>query len=237
MSNFELLTREKEVVGIYISGHPLQDYLLELKYFCDINLKVLNEKLQDLPEREFSFIGLASSAANLESRRGTKYGVLELQDMEGQMEFRLFGEQYLKFMHFLVPGNFLFIKGKVQQRPKYYKSDEFQKEFRIQQIEVLDDVREKLANSLFLRWDYQFIDKEKVKSLENLFVKYKGKKQIIFELLDQKTKSYVTLNSRKFRSNISNDLITKLSQFEGFLGYSINKSFMNHYVEKEINDI
>ena len=153
------------------------------------------------------------------------------------MEFRLFGEQYLKFMHFLVPGNFLFIKGKVQQRPKYYKSDEFQKEFRIQQIEVLDDVREKLANSLFLRWDYQFIDKEKVKSLENLFGKYKGKKQIIFELLDQKTKSYVTLNSRKFRSNISNDLITKLSQFEGFLGYSINKSFMNHYVEKEINDI
>ena len=153
------------------------------------------------------------------------------------MEFRLFGEQYLKFMHFLVPGNFLFIKGKVQQRPKYYKSDEFQKEFRIQQIEVLDDVREKLANSLFLRWDYQFIDKEKVKSLENLFGKYKGKKQIIFELLDKKTKSYVTLNSRKFRSNISNDLITKLSQFEGFLGYSINKSFMNHYVEKEINDI
>ena len=153
------------------------------------------------------------------------------------MEFRLFGEQYLKFMHFLVPGNFLFIKGKVQQRPKYYKSDEFQKEFRIQQIEVLDDVREKLANSLFLRWDYQFINKENVKSLENLFGKYKGKKQIIFELLDQKTKSYVTLNSRKFRSNISNDLITKLSQFEGFLGYSINKSFMNHYVEKEINDI
>ena len=236
-SNFELLTREKEVVGIYISGHPLQDYLLELKYFCDINLKVLNENLQDLPEREFSFIGLASSAANLESRRGTKYGVLELQDMEGQMEFRLFGEQYLKFMHFLVPGNFLFIKGKVQQRPKYYKSDEFQKEFRIQQIEVLDDVREKLANSIFLRWDYQFIDKKKVKSLEKLFGKYKGKKQIIFELLDQKTKSYVTLNSRKFRSNISNDLINKISQFEGFLGYSINKSFMNHYVENNSNDI
>ena len=67
-SNFELLTRKK-VVGIYISGHPLQDYLLELKYFCDINLKILNENLQDLPEREFSFIGLASSTANLESKK------------------------------------------------------------------------------------------------------------------------------------------------------------------------
>ena len=125
----------------------------------------------------------------------------------------------------------------MQQRPKYYKSDEFQKEFRIQQIEVLDDVREKLANSLFLRWDYQFIDKEKVKSLEKLFGKFKGKKQIIFELLDQNTNSYVTLNSRKFRSNISNDLISKLSKFEGFLGYSINKSFMKQYVENNSEDI
>ena len=82
MEQFELLTKEKEVVGIYISGHPLEDYLLELKYFCDINLKILNENLQDLPEREFSFIGLANNAANLESRRGTKYGLIELQDME-----------------------------------------------------------------------------------------------------------------------------------------------------------
>ena len=231
-SNFELLTKEKDVVGIYISGHPLEDYLLELKYFCDINLKVLNESLQELPEREFSFIGLASSAANLESRRGTKYGVIELQDMEGQMEFRLFGEQYLKFMHFLVPGNFLFIKGKVQQRPKYYKSDEFQKEFRILQIEVLDDVREKLANALYIRWDYEMLNKDQVSQLEKLFKKHKGKKQIIFELIDSKTKSFVTLNSRNFRSNISNDLIKNLDQIDGFLGYSVNKSYINNYLEK-----
>ena len=231
-SNFELLTKEKDVVGIYISGHPLEDYLLELKYFCDINLKVLNESLQELPEREFSFIGLASSAANLESRRGTKYGVIELQDMEGQMEFRLFGEQYLKFMHFLVPGNFLFIKGKVQQRPKYYKSDEFQREFRILQIEVLDDVRDKLANTLYLRWDYKMLNKDQVSQLEKLFKKHKGKKQIIFELIDSKTKSFVTLNSRNFRSNISNDLIKNLDQIDGFLGYSVNKSYINNYLEK-----
>tara|TARA_B110000971_G_scaffold72613_1_gene74551 strand:- start:8926 stop:13371 length:4446 start_codon:yes stop_codon:yes gene_type:complete len=231
-STFELLTKEKDVVGIYISGHPLQDYLLELKYFCDINLKVLNENLQELPEREFSFIGLANSAANLESRRGTKYGVLELQDMEGQMEFRLFGEQYLKFMHFLVPGNFLHIKGKVQQRPKYYKSDEFQKEFRIQQIDVLDDIRDKLSNSLYLKWDFESLKSEQINDLEKLMGKYKGKKQVIFELLDSESSTYVTLNSRKYMSNVSNELIHEISQLEGFLGYSINKSNMVNYLEK-----
>ena len=231
-SNFELLTKEKEVVGIYISGHPLEDYLLELKYFCDINLKILNENLQDLPEREFSFIGLANNAANLESRKGTKYGLIELQDMEGQMEFRLFGEQYLKFMHFLVPGNFLFIKGKVQQRPKYYKSDEFQKEFRILQIDVLEEVRSKLANSLYVQWNYDQLKKEHVNQLENLFKKHKGKKQIIFELFDQETRSYVSLNSRNFRSYISNELIKNLEKMDGFIGYSVNKSWMNNYIEK-----
>jgi DNA polymerase-3 subunit alpha len=188
--------------------------------------------LQDLPEREFSFIGLANNAANLESRRGTKYGVIELQDMEGQMEFRLFGEQYLKFMHFLVPGNFLFIKGKVQQRPKYYKSDEFQKEFRILQIDVLEDVRSKLANSLYVQWNYDQLNKEHVNQLENLFKKHKGKKQIIFELFDQETRSYVTLNSRNFKSNISNELIKNLEKMDGFIGYSVNKSWMNNYIEK-----
>ncbi|MEC9232172.1 MAG: DNA polymerase III subunit alpha, partial [Bacteroidota bacterium] len=231
-STFELLTKEKDVVGIYITGHPLQDYKLELNYFCDINLKVLNEKLQELPEREFSFIGLANSAANLESRRGTKYGVLELQDIEGQMEFRLFGEQYLKFMHFLVPGNFLHIKGKVQQRPKYYKSDEFQKEFRIQQIELLDEVREKLTASLYVRWDYEEMKKDCISSIEKLIKNHKGKKQLIFELLDKESNSFITLNSRKFQTNVSNDFLEGLQNLDGFLGYSINKSKMDSYLYK-----
>ena len=152
--------------------------------------------------------------------------------MEGQMEFRLFGEKYLKFMHFLVPGNFLHIKGKVQQRPKYYKSDEFQKEYRIQQIDVLDDIRDKLSNSLYLKWDYESLKTEQINELEKLMGKYKGKKQIIFELLDSESSSYVTLNSRKFMSNVSNELLHEISQLDGFLGYSINKSNMVNYLEK-----
>jgi DNA polymerase-3 subunit alpha len=235
-SNFELLSKEKEVVGIYISGHPLQDYKLELEYFCDINLKVLNENLEQLPEREYAFIGLASSAANLESRRGTKYGVLDLQDMEGQMEFRLFGEQYLKFMHFLVPGNFLYVKGKVQQRPKYYKSDEFQKEFRIQQIELLDNVREKLTQTIYFRWDYESLKNKEVENITRLFKKHKGKKNIIFELLDRETKSFITLNSRNYQAGISNELFEELNQMNGYLGYSINKSLMDLYIHNNISE-
>ena len=124
------------------------------------------------------------------------------------------------------------IKGKVQQRPKYYKSDEFQKEFRIQQIDVLDDIRDKLSNSLYLKWDFESLKAEQIDDLEKLMGKYKGKKQIIFELLDSESSTYVTLNSRKFMSNVSNELIHEISQLDGFLGYSINKSNMVNYLEK-----
>ena len=235
-SNFELLSKEKEVVGIYISGHPLQDYKLELKYFCDINLKVLEENMQQLPEREFSFIGLANTAANLESRKGTKYGVVELQDMEGQMEFRLFGEQYLKFMHFLVPGNFLFVKGKIQQRPKYYKSDEFQKEFRITQIELLDNIRDKLTKNIYLKWDYELLNKVQINEILKIFQNNKGKKSVIFELLDRKSNAFVTLNSRAYQTNISNEFLENLKKLDGYLGFSINKSTMENFI-KENNDL
>ncbi|MBM78610.1 MAG: DNA polymerase III subunit alpha [Crocinitomicaceae bacterium] len=230
-STFEMLTREKDVVGIYLSGHPLQDYKLELEYFCDINLKALKEHQEQLPEKEYAFIALASSASNLESRRGTKYGVLDLQDMDGQMEFRLFGEQYLKYMHFLVPGNFLYIKGKIQQRPKYYKSDEYQKEFRIQQIELLSDVRDKLTNNLFIRWDYRLLKKEQIDGLNKLFKSYKGKKKITFELLDQETNVVITLNSRSKTVEVANEMLEKLNDFDGYLGFSINKSTMNQYLK------
>jgi DNA polymerase-3 subunit alpha len=154
--------------------------------------------------------------------------------MEGQMEFRLFGEQYLKFMHFLVPGNFLYIKGKVQQRPKYYKSDEFQKEFRITQIELLSDVREKLSQSIYLRWDYQVLKDSQIKELSKLFKDFKGKKNIIFELLDRKTRSFITLNSRNYQAGISNEFLQKLNKFDGYLGYSINKSSMERYIYENI---
>ena len=89
-----------------------------------------------------------------------------------------------------------------------------------------------MSNSLYLKWDYESLKTEQINELEKLMGKYKGKKQIIFELLDSESFSYVTLNSRKFMSNVSNELLHEISQLDGFLGYSINKSNMVNYLEK-----
>ena len=71
-----------------------------------------------------------------------------------------------------------------------------------------------------------------ISSIEKLVKNHKGKKQLIFELLDKESKSYITLNSRKFQTNVSNEFLEELQKLNGFLGYSINKSKMEKYIYK-----
>ena len=234
-NTYEKLNKEKEVVGIYISGHPLEDYKLELQNFCDINAGVLAENINQLPEREFTIIGIANKALNLQSRKGSRYGVLEIQDMFGAMEFRLFGEQYLKFMHFLDPGNFLSVSGKVQLRPKYYNSDGKQKEFKISKIELLKDVLQKNVSSIYMRWDSKTLDKTEIDNIDLIFNNHKGKKPVYFELIDPDDKTNVLLTSRDVLLNVTNELLADLMELPSFLGCSLNKSKLNEYLRSTVD--
>ena len=83
-----------------------------------------------------------------------------------------------------------------------------------------------------MRWDYEEMKKDCISSIEKLIKNNKGKKQLIFELLDKESKSFITLNSRKFQTNVSNDFLAGLQNLDGFLGYYINKSKMDSYLYK-----
>ena len=229
-NTFEKLNKEKELVGIYISGHPLEDYQIELDNFRNISINVLQSKLAELPEKEFSFIGIVNKALNLESRRGNKYGVLEIQDMMGSMEFRLFGDQYLKFSRFFVNGCFLHITGKIQLKPRHYNSDGKQKEFKIQHIELLSEVLEKKVNKIYLRWDANSMDALEIQAIDEIFLENKGSKPVYFELVDKNDFSSVVLASRNLKISLSNLLLDQLKQQNSFLGYSVNQSKINEFV-------
>ena len=235
-NTYEKLNREKDVVGIYISGHPLEDYKLELQNFCDTNAAVLAENINQLPDRELTLIGIANKALNLQSRKGNKYGVLELQDMYGSIEFRLFGEQYLKFSHFLHPGNFLAVNGKIQPKPKHYNADGKQKEFKISKIELLKDVLDKNVKNIYLRWDSNLMNKKEIEHIKKIFKKHKGKKPVYFEMIDMSDKSSVLLISRDFMLKISNDLLDELSQLSSFLGCSLNQSKLNEFLRDHLKN-
>jgi DNA polymerase-3 subunit alpha len=230
-SAYQKLNLEKEVVGIYITGHPLEDFKLEVDNFCDVNLRILSEHINQLPDKEFKFAAIAADALNLESRKGNKYGVLDMHDMEGSMDFRLFGEQYLKYRHFLVPGNFLFIKGNVQRKSKKWNPDGKQKEFRISYMELLSEVRKKELKQVYIQMDSSYVTNETIAEIEEVFNKYEGGVNVYLDMIDYSENEGVTLVSKTRKVEVSNEFMQDMKKIGGYAGISFNRSKMTEVIK------
>jgi DNA polymerase-3 subunit alpha len=231
-SVFQKLNFEKEVVGIYISGHPMDDYNLELKYFCDINMKQLSEHLNDLPNKEFTCAGLIANVGHLESKQGNKYCKFELHDKSGMREFRMFGENYLKQSHKIVPGMFVHIKGLVKHKNKKFNTDGLQKDFNVQSFDFLKEVRTKLLRKIHIKIDARFINEITISEFESIMEKYPGEKNVYFDIIDFDEYTGVTMMMRSKKATISNDFLLEIEQIEGFCGYTVNTSDLQEFLHK-----
>lgn len=209
------LSREKEVVGIYISGHPLDDYKVEMKHLCyPRGLKVLQE-MDKHPGREFSFGGMLGAVSHRMTKNGRPFGDFVLEDYDHSERFFLFGEDYVKFKSYLEDGWFVFVQGRVQER-KFSKDGEL--EFKIHQIELLADVREKLAKRLKLSVNLMDLNETIVDELGALAEKYPGKCGVSMEIRDLDVA--VSMPSRSARVDLNNDFIRELEQIQ-VLDYQI----------------
>ena len=110
----EKLRREKEVVGIYISGHPLDDFRLEMKYFCNAVLADL-EDLERCINRSLTLGGVISDVQHRTTKQGQGWAIFTVEDYHSSYEFKLFKEEYLRFRHFLVPNSFVHIKINIKE--------------------------------------------------------------------------------------------------------------------------
>ena len=110
----EKLRREKEVVGIYISGHPLDDFKTEISAFCNASVAIF-QNLEDYINRELCFAGVITDVQHRTSKNGKGWALFTMEDYTDTFEFRIFGEEYLKFRHFLMINSFAFIKVYVKE--------------------------------------------------------------------------------------------------------------------------
>ena len=109
----ELLSKEKDVVGVYISGHPLDDYRLEIENFVNSSFDVL-KNMEEVKGRDLRFAAVVTDVEHKESSTGKKYGVVHLEDYTDSFRLFLFGSDYTDFKNLLTVGWVLFIKGRVQ---------------------------------------------------------------------------------------------------------------------------
>jgi DNA polymerase III subunit alpha len=213
------LSKEKEVVGMYISGHPLDDYKLELKSFCKHNLKLLNEDLSRFLHLETSVAGIVIDFESRIDKRGNEFGIVTIEDFDDAYKFFLFSEDYLKYKHLFQVGNSLFVKGKVQQK-KWGKSPS-EVEFKIYSIELLRDLREKLAKNIELTIDLTDINEHLVGGLHNTIAAHKGKYPLKISVVDGLNKLKIDTVSQLNSVDLSNEFIHEIEELR-VVEYTIN---------------
>ena len=206
----EKLSKEREVVGIYISGHPLDDFKTEMKTFCNANLGMFNI-LEPYVNRELVFGGVVTDVQHRVSKQGKGWGMFTVEDYTDSYEFRIFGEEYLKFRHFLMHNNFVFVKTFVREgwvnKDTGKKSDP---RLQFNNFQLLQDVMEQYAKKLSLQLDINDLKEQKVLQIHELLELHPGNHALNFVVYDAEEKVKLNMSSRKQKVKVSQELISEL---------------------------
>ena len=191
--SMDLLNKEKEIVGVYISGHPLDKFRLELDHLC---AKGGLERLQDLvPERGkvLTFGGLIASAEHRISKSGRPWGMFTLEDYRGTHEFKCFGEDYVKFKEFMVEGWMVILSTRVQEQG--YGREGL--EAKLQSIELLADAREKRIGRLRIQVQLSALNDDWVKQFTENVQSHPGSVGVSLEVYDDDQKLEMASRTQK----------------------------------------
>jgi DNA polymerase-3 subunit alpha len=211
-TNLIRLKKEKEVVGIYISSHPLDDFTHEMKLFMNISLNHLGD-LSHLVRRELSLGGIVNDVQHLESRNGKGWARFTLEDFTDQYEFRIFGEDYLKYRHFLVVNQFIRVRISIREGWTNRETGKVgAPRMQYLQFEMLQNTIETNAKKLTLQLDIHQLKEEQILILQDNLKSYKGDQSLYFSVYDSKKKVKLMLNSKKQKVKITSDLLQYLDQ-------------------------
>ncbi len=204
----EKLSKEKDVVGIYLSGHPLDDFKFEINSFCNAKIKDLQSLEIASKKGEMRMAGIVTGVQHRMTKTGKPFGILDFEGYEDSHSFFIFGDDYVKFKGYLNTGWFLFMKGKSQKRAW---GDDL--EFKISSIELLSELRDKLAKSVTLKMEYDSVNEEMVDWLKELGKEKLGKCTLSIALVDRKNKNTVQLKSREIKVNLTNSFIEEVEKW------------------------
>lgn len=206
------LSKEKEVVGMYISGHPLDDFSVEIKAFCSKGGLTLLQNMEANNGRELKIAGTIVEFNEKFARSSNKpFGTFKMEDYEAQFEFVLFGEDYLKYKHLLFAGAKLFVVGRIQTRRFGQETNGL--EFRTQRIEPLFEIREKLGRYLDITVKIDKLNDVLIENLANSLNNGIGKTQVRMRVLTDDGELKLPANAFN-RVSISQEALNALSEVD-----------------------
>ena len=216
-NNLELLKRERDVNGIFLSAHPLDNYKFQIQTFVKNSVSEM-ENLEtfvgDSSYRDYTIAGIISNVQVKTSRNGKEMGVFTLEDHEGTREFVLFGKQFLNFREFLVDDIMVLIRGRVH-RPNWAKNDSSARLYAdITNIILLSEIFEREARSIDIMSDVNDVIVHRWHELGNILRKYPGDSKVTFHVKDPITSVSVAMPSRNLKTNINQALLGEIDALD-----------------------
>lgn len=215
-SKIEQLKHEKEVTGFYMSGHPLDDYRIEVDAFCNVKLSDLKNSTLYLKNKDLTFSGIVTSVLNKITKNGKPFCTFMLEDFEDQYSIMLFSEDFLKYKHFLNEGSALLLKGKFL--PHFREEDRL--ELKISYMCLLAEAMDKLVKEVTIELPVEFLDEQQVDRIHKLLKMHKGNCRVVIKVFDTSDRLAINLNAPKYKIDCS-PFIREISEI-GEISFKLN---------------
>ena len=217
-SDIERLNKERDLVGIYLSAHPLDEYKIVLDNLCNAHCADLADKGATLADREdVTLGGIVTAVRTRFDKRGYPCGFVTLEDFDGSGELALFGDDWAKWNGWFTEGAALYVSAKM--KPRFFNNEE--KELKVQNIEYLQTVKEKAIDRITISMNSDLINTQIVTELGELINEHPGKTKLYFQLRDSSGRHHVLLQSRNSMVDVRHQLIDYIERTEA-LDYKIN---------------
>ncbi len=216
-STIEKLNKERELVGIYISAHPLEEYSVVLKGICNTQCQQLNDDKSELAKKEEMLVGgIVTTVSERFTKNNKKIGIVTLEDFDGKGELAVFGDDWVRWKGYLSEGCTILIKAKCAPNRKgdsYFIT--------INDIQYLQTVKEKQIDKFTITMTSDSINDTVVSDLTTLFEDSPGDTQLFIQIIDSVSLRPITLRSRKRKINVKRDLLMYIESIPGMM-YKIN---------------
>ena len=217
-SDIERLNKERELVGIYLSAHPLDEYKIILDNLCNAKCAELADRGIALRDREdVTLGGIVTSVQSRFGKSNKPWGIVTLEDFDGPGDLVLFGDDWLNLNGKFIEGAAVYVIGKMQAR--FSNSD--QKELKVTNVELLQSVKEKAVDRITISMITDMLDEQIVEDLSELINSHPGKTKLFFQLRDSQGKNHVLLRSKNSGVDVRHTLIDYIDKHE-MLDYHIN---------------
>ena len=216
-SDIERLNKERELVGIYLSAHPLDEYKIILDNLCNAKCADLAD-LSKLNGREDILLGgIVTAVRQKFTKSGEPCGFITVEDFEGSGEIPLFGQDWGRWNGMFTEGASVYVTAKLQ--PRFMHSN--QMEFKVQNVEYLQRVKEKAVERITISMNTDLLDNQVVADLNEIIFSNPGKTQLFFQLRDSRGANHVLLRSKTCGVDVRHTLIDYIEKIDG-LDYHIN---------------